>query len=152
NEMNMPADWLKENAPIGYEWIEASRAQRIAEVFSAEAVHTLAGSRALQTDVMSLPARRVSALIAGLDGRDDAERAALRMLKRWDHRVDAASAAAALFEVWFTRHLRPAMIAAVVADPQIRTLIGLGDVETVLTLLERDEIRWNGGGRADLLL
>lgn len=152
NEMNMPPDWLKENDPIGYEWIERSRAERIAEVFAEKKTHTIQSSRMLQTDVLSIPARRLCALLKGIEGGSDDERAALALLGGWDHRLEASSAAAALFEVWFTKYLRPAMIGAIIADPQVQALVGPGDIGTVLALLESGEGRWPVEERSRLFL
>ncbi|MBB3933776.1 penicillin amidase [Kaistia hirudinis] len=135
NEMNLPADWPRDN-PIGYEWLEPSRAQRIAHAFTKAGHHTLADSMALQTDAFSMPAQRLGQLIEGLAGRTDAERTALGLLAAWDHVLAAGSGPAALFEVWWSRHLRPAMIARAVPDPALRPLFAAGDPAGMLDALE----------------
>jgi penicillin amidase len=136
NEQNVPPDWSLPAEEIGHEWIEGARARRIAEVFAATPLHTVASSCALQTDRLSLPARRLLTLLAGLLGDGPGASAALRLFKDWDAVLTAESAAAALFEVWWSKHLRPAIIAAQVADPALRVLLGPGDPDTALARLE----------------
>jgi hypothetical protein len=46
-------------APIGYEWFESSRANRIGERLAADNRHSLAASCSIQTDLVSIPARRL---------------------------------------------------------------------------------------------
>lgn len=59
---------------------------------------------------------------------------ALSLLRRWDSRLSPESPAAALFEVWYRRHLRPALLAralrGVVAEERLeRALAGVLPVE-----------------------
>jgi penicillin amidase len=69
---------------------------------------SVADAARLQTDYGSIAARRLVARLAGIDGRDPREERALDLLRSWDGRVEASSPAAALFEVWKTKHLPPA--------------------------------------------
>ena len=69
NEQNVPAGWPVKAENIGFEWIEGSRAKRIAEVFAATETHSVQSSCDLQTDVVSLPARRLLALTAKLPSK-----------------------------------------------------------------------------------
>jgi penicillin amidase len=74
-------------------------------------------------------------------------------LKAWDGRVLADSAPAAIFEVWFHKHLRPALVAKVVPE-RARGLVGDGDLGPILDLLERPDGRLGKDGasaRRDLL-
>lgn len=135
NEFNLPADW-PEGKQIGYEWLEPSRAKRIAEVFAGEDKHNVASSMALQTDVVSIPGRRLVKLLEPTVARSEQERAALAMLREWDHRLDAGSASGALFEVWWSHHLRPALLKRIVPDAALLPLLGPGDVATALERLE----------------
>jgi penicillin amidase len=135
NEMNVPKDWVLER-PIGYEWLEPSRAQRIAAVFAAEEKHWVESSKALQTDVFSMPAARLARLLGALEGRDDDQRKALALLLAWNCELNAASAPAALFEVWWTRRLRPGLLLRLNPDAATRALMGVGDPAGVLNCLE----------------
>jgi penicillin amidase len=151
NEMNIPDEWHRDNDPIGYEWIEPSRAERIAEVFATEKIHTLESSKALQTDLLSIPARRLCELLKAIEEPGDNLQRVLDILANWDHRLEASSAAAALFEVWFTKQLRLAIIETLVVDPTIRALINPGDIATILSMLERTEGQLSAPKRDALL-
>jgi penicillin G amidase len=109
NEFNLPEGPARERM-IGFEWTEASRSQRIKECFDNDRQVTLADALALQIDKKSLIAARVMALVktiasAGADLRDMIDR-----LSAWDGALDPESREAALFEVWYVRHLKPALV------------------------------------------
>jgi len=140
NELNLPADWLHDQRPVGFEWLEDSRAVRIREVLAGQDRHSLADSQDLQADTLSVPARRMLRLLAPLESRDAAQ--ALALLRGWDARLDADSAAAALFELWWTKHLKPALFARLVPDPAIRKLLAPGDVAGILAALEAPDGRF----------
>ncbi|MBN8902997.1 MAG: penicillin acylase family protein, partial [Rhodospirillales bacterium] len=113
NEMNMPADYPASERKLGFEWAERSRSTRIHEVLDAQPKHSVADSMALQCDVFSVPARRVAPLLAGMT--EPAE--ALALLRDWDFQLRVDSAAAALFEVWWVKHLKPTLLDTVTQDP-----------------------------------
>ncbi|MDQ0471738.1 penicillin acylase family protein [Labrys wisconsinensis] len=134
NQMNLPPDFPQEQTRLGHEWLEPSRADRIAAVLAPASGQTLADAMALQTDTLSLPAARVCALLpAELPGP------AAALLAGWDRRLDAASPAALLFEVWWHKHLGPAVLDRAAADPAVRALLGDGDVASILDRLERPD-------------
>jgi len=139
NAMNLPDDWDRMRRPMGYEWDDPSRVRRIHEVLTGASRHSLADSCALQADVVSLPARRLSALIRADDFANAAptSRRALALLQDWDHRLDRDSAAAALFEIWWSNYLRPSVIDRLVRDPAARALVAPGDVEAILREIEQ---------------
>ena len=141
NEMNVPAGWDHEAYPFGFEWVDYSRANRIEEVLLSASPHSLATSRALQTDVVSVPARRLGRLLAGLSTSDPDTAAALAMLAAWDHALTSTSAAGALFEVWWAKHLKKALWNAVVA-PELHALMVPGDVDGTLAVLEAPDDRF----------
>lgn len=147
NEMNLPDTWPHDTFPVGFEWSEPSRANRITEVLSEQKVHTVATSAALQTDVVSIPARRLCALLAGVRSTPQTE-PALALLANWDLRVSADSAAAALFEVWYSKHLRPALFTKLVPE-RARALLVPGDVEGICSALENPDARWGHDARVE---
>lgn len=110
NEFNLPPDHPHDERPVTHDWYAPFRYERCAEALAARADWSAADCVRLQTDVLSLPARRVLPLLAGLPGQDSRVRDGLELLRGWDARLTADSAAAALFEVWFRRHLRPALL------------------------------------------
>lgn len=139
NEMNVPPDWPLPASAIGHEWIESSRARRIEEVFAATERHSVETSCALQADIVSLPARRLVRLVAPLADEDETTAAALALLAGFDGALRPESAAAALSECWWTKHLRPAVMAVAVPDADLRALMGIGDADAILARLEAPE-------------
>ena len=135
NEMNLPRDFPAETVRLGFEWAEHSRAGRIHDVLRGQARHSMGQSMALQTDDFSIPARRLGRLVEGLEG------AAALLLRGWDRRLARDSAAAALHEVWWSRHLKPALLDILAPDPVVRALLVPGDVETLVGLLEHSDRR-----------
>jgi len=113
NEMRIPDDYPA-NRHLGYEWFAALRKARIAEVLSSHNQHTVAQSNALQNDATSLLARRILAHLRSLPITPMPT--LLARLLDWDTVVSAQSAEAALFEVWYSAHLRPALLRRAVAQ------------------------------------
>ncbi len=123
NEMNLPPAFQSLN--VGYEWADPARMDRIAEVLSADGAATLAASAALQTDVVSNNAKRAVALLAPLKSADPEVDEALRLLRTWDGDEAIDSAAAAIAEVWLSKHLGP-HTARRIANPAAAEVIGFG--------------------------
>ena len=140
NEMNLPPDYDYKSTKLGFEWAEHSRTRRIHEVLDTQPAHTIADSMALQTDDVSIPARRLRPMLEGLTGEADTADA-LALLAGWDGRLSRDSAAAAVFEVWWTKCLKPNLLDLVTSDPDIRPLLVPGDVETLLAMLETSDPR-----------
>ncbi len=138
NEMNLPPGYPAEERRLGFEFFEPSRADRIAEVLGGDAPHSVEAAMALQTDDLSGPARRILALIPAGTGP------ASRVFDGWSGRLTEDSPAAALFEVWWTRHLKPALLARASGhDAALARMLAPGDHETLLAGLERPgRFRW----------
>jgi penicillin amidase len=136
NAMNLPADWPRRDRPIGYEWDDPSRAMRIREVLHDDRRHSIVASCALQNDVVSLPARRLCALLGAIQSGDPEMTQALPLLRDWNHELSSESAPAALFEIWWTRHLRPRLLERLVPDSRTRSFIAPPDIESVVSALE----------------
>lgn len=153
NEMNLPAGYSREEKKIGFEWYAPYRHERIAEVLAGDPGSGLQDSVNLQTDHLSVPARRVCARLEGLGSEDPKVEKALRMLRVWDHVLDTTSAPAALFEVWYRLHLRGTLLqralsVAVPEDSVTHALAAVlpdeaeaGDARTVLDLIENPDGR-----------
>jgi len=154
NQMNLPQDWPHARLPIGHEWSERSRATRIHEVLGATKGDSIASSRALQTDVTSLPARRLTRLLARLPRLDGEAGIGQALLGDWDCRLTADSAAAALFEIWWMRHLRLKVLSRFSPDAAIAKLMLPGDMDGMLELVERPDARFGKepGAQRDALL
>jgi penicillin amidase len=103
NQMNLPADFPHR---VGFEWVNGSRYDRIAEVLGAVGKVSLEDSMRLQNDVYSVPGRRLARLLAPLQADEARARMALEYLRDWNFVLDPDNGQAALAEVWLTRHLR----------------------------------------------
>jgi penicillin amidase len=158
NALNLPPGYPDEQRKVSFEWTDPSRITRIEEVLSAQPKATLAQSMALQGDTVSAQSRRAVALLRRALGhmslmvvnpevapqlRDAAER-----LANWDSNETTDSPAAAVYEVWASKHLGRTVVQA--ASPQAaRALIGQGQLEAVITWLESPAAE---GRRDDLIL
>lgn len=109
NELNLPAAYPRDRH-LGYEWYSRLRRERIDMVLGNATAHTIADSNALQNDAFSLLARRVVARLREWDVGGGRVHAARDMLLDWDCVLRADSAPALLFEVWYQRHFRPALL------------------------------------------
>lgn len=136
NENNIPEGWDPiAQEMIGYEWSDASRAERIHAVLDADTAHSLEAAGRLQNDVWSASAARMVAVLAqariGAAGE-----AAAGILRDWDCVLTADSAPGLLHEVWMTSHLKPALFRAVGNPDQPLGLLAPGSVQSVLDILE----------------
>lgn len=150
NEMNLPADWLARNPPVGFEWLEPSRSTRIREVLGASGEHSVESFCSLQTDTVSIPARRLQPIFATLPGFGPAAEA-LRMLVDWDCQMDATSPAALLYDLWWTSHLKPNLLQRLGSLP-MQQLLSPGDNESLLRLIEIASDRLGGTAGRDAII
>ena len=144
NEMNLPEDYPYEEKKVGFEWLAPFRRQRIDEMLGKNPNHLPRDSVNLQTDYLSVPARRIVGKLEGLRSEDPKVEQALEMLRRWDFVLSKESAPAALFEVWYRLHLRDALVASIV-PPEARNAVTedsfesdaeVGDSRVILELVE----------------
>ncbi len=157
NEFNLPADRDAAAPTIGHEWQEGSRAERIKSVLDGDMAHSTAASMALQNDISSRPAALICELLGAAAEKSDitpAQARAAALLEGWDFGLAAESGAAALFEVWWMKHLRPALLARLVPDPTVRALLLPGDIGTMLAALQAPDNRFgpDAGKARDAML
>jgi len=98
----IPAGYTHMNA-VGYEWADPYRAQRIAEVLGAGRKLTVDDLARLQTDYLSIPARQLVPLLAGVQSSNAASERARRLLLSWNYVLDTASVPAGIYEAWLRR-------------------------------------------------
>ncbi len=138
NEMNLPADYPYKERKLGFEWTNGSRHARIDEVLKTLSRVTIDDSMRLQNDVVSIPARRLVALLAALNSTEQKTKAALDLLHGWDAVERADSPQAALMEVWAARHLGRAFVEAVLPKSAANA-VSSPDIAVMLDLLETPE-------------
>jgi penicillin amidase len=128
---------------VGFEWADPTRFDRITEVLGSARASghklTLADMQALQSDVISLPARRLQRLLQEATtrqsgGADRALSEAATRLLAWDCALRADSPAAALYELW-TTELRHEVTRRVVPE-RARAAIGTLPLAWVVSQLE----------------
>jgi penicillin amidase len=136
NQMNLPADYPNDTRTVTYDWYPSSRYDRIAQVLEGSERMTVEDCVRLQTDFVSLPAREILAAIAHLDPGAGGDVGALALLQGWDGDESVDSGAAALFEIWYRRHFRPALLRAAVerlvpeqaVDDALRAVLPVEDI------------------------
>jgi penicillin amidase len=131
NAMSLPDDYPIETYKVGFEWSAPWRYRRLWEALETDEVHSMEDSLALQRDYESVFARSVLQRLPTLLAQ---EVAPAQLLAGWDHKLTTDSAAAALWNVWYYRHLGPALGKTIsndssAASPTI-------DTQTALKLLE----------------
>ncbi|MBB2913821.1 penicillin amidase [Streptosporangium becharense] len=144
NEFNMPEDHpLK----VGFDsWASPYRHERIVEALTSRPRTSPADSAALQSDKVSIPARRLVRLLAGIEATEPSAARALDLLRTYDGVTAADSPRAALFETWFTGHLQPAFAREVLPGEVARQIL-VHDPLLLLSAME-DPQRWFGAGGA----
>jgi penicillin amidase len=135
NEMNLPADYPYRERKLGFEWANGSRHARIDEVLRSLPKASIEDSLRLQNDRLSVPARRLVALLAPLSSQERPARAALELLRGWNAVASADSAQAALMEVWITRHLSRAFVEAALPK-NAANAVSSPDIAVMLDRLE----------------
>lgn len=134
NQMNLPPGFDVATKRTGFEWTDAARYARLSEALSGDRRWSVADTLALQTDVTCVPARRLCALLA----RMEETHPAWALLAGWDHRLAAQSGPAALFEIWFAKHLVPGVLRAL-APEGLAAMVSVPDTQLTLKLLEGEE-------------
>lgn len=142
NAMNLPTDWDHQRFPLGFEWVDRARLTCIEETLAAARSHGVADAAALQACSVSVPARRLAKLVLGLPAWTPNVLAAQRLFAGWDGDLARDSAAAALCEVWWMKHLKPGLLNLLVDTPELRALLVPIDNETALGLLEAPDRRF----------
>jgi penicillin amidase len=148
NEMNLPADYPYRERKLGFEWVNESRHRRIDEVLQSLGKVSIEDSVKLQNDFVSIPGRRLAALVSRLASDDPKTKAGIALLRGWDGLESADSAQAALVEVWISRYLRKAFLQAVLPQ-NAAGAIAAPDMAVMLEWLEDPK---GATGKRDLLL
>ena len=122
---------------LAFEWSAPWRYKRLWEFLDTPEPHSMEDSLALQRDYHSVLARRVMALLPELANTNPNSGGPL--LAEWDQILAADSAAAALWNVWYYRHLNPALGRSLSEESE--PPLGPLDTQTTLELLEHKQVR-----------
>jgi penicillin amidase len=87
---------------LGVDWMDGYRQARLLEALQGHSRWDVAAAAALQMDVVSLPWRRVRDRLLALALPDPDAAQALELLRDWDGRISADSAAASVWELWLS--------------------------------------------------
>lgn len=117
NQMNLPRDYPYAERRVSFTWLDDTRFSPITAVLDGLKRVFLLDSEELQNDDVTLPGRDLIRVLGEIKTHDGELLQAVRWLKEWDCRVNIESPQAALFEVWFSHHLRSAVIS--LAAPEI---------------------------------
>ena len=147
NAYNIPDDYPARDRKLGFEWTNPSRHQRVHEVLGSLGKVSLEDSERLQNDIVSIPARRLVALLTPLSSEDEKTKRALAFLRGWDARQHSDSPQAALQEIWQLRHLRKGFREAVL-KPEAAAALSVTDMNVMLLGLEKPETRFGDGAVA----
>jgi penicillin amidase len=109
---------------LGGDFLDGYRVARIAEALGARSDWDIPRTQELQLDVLSLPWRELRDLVLRTDTPDPAARRGLMLLRDWDGRVSADSAAASVFECSLAEMAR--RVAAAKAPRSAQWVLGEG--------------------------
>jgi penicillin amidase len=136
NQMNIPVGYPYRQYKLGFEWPHDGRYTRLQEQLSRTEKTGIEDAMRLQNDVYSVPARRLVALLKPLVTMDARDAAALRLLKDWDYQETGDSAAAALYEVWWSRYLGSAFVHAALGDKDAAS-VAVPDATVLIETMEK---------------
>jgi penicillin amidase len=133
NSMNLPSGYPIDTYRIGFEWSAPWRYKRLWEVLKQDSEHTVEDSLALQRDYVSVFAREVMSRLPELKDQPHG-----KLLAQWDQALTPDSAAAALWNIWYARHLAIALGTLLTEKPMPPNTPAL-DSLTMLALLDTPE-------------
>ena len=101
----VPRDYPHRDA-TGYLWSDPFRWARLNEVLASGRKHSMVDMMALQTDVVSLPARTLVPMLSHVIVSDSRVERARSLLLEWDYALNASSVAAGVYVAWERRVLQ----------------------------------------------
>lgn len=153
NEMNLPSDYPNAERTVTYDWYHRYRYDRIAQVLDTADGFTVHDCVQLQTDTGNVAAQEVQHALrswrptgAAVEHGELELAEVIAWLAEWDADATANSGEAALYEIWFRKHLRPALL-----RHALGTSVAPGDLEDAVRRLLPDEVLASDV-RTDLLL
>jgi penicillin amidase len=96
---NAPHVDVADGPNLGVDWLDGYRAAAIGERLAERDGWDVASAATLQCDVTSIPWREMREIVLAVEPSGDDEKRAHALLRDWDGRVSADSAAASVFEL-----------------------------------------------------
>jgi penicillin G amidase len=142
NQMNLPEGYPYAQRRISFTWIDDTRFHRISDVLDGLKKVSIVDSERLQNDDVSVPGHRLIRVLSAISTSDSQLRDTIRWLNDWDFKVAVTSPQAALFEVWVSRHLGPAVVTqtAPLAPDSLRSSVS-GSGAYIVSLMEHPDER-----------
>ncbi len=143
NQMDLPPGYPYSERRVGFTWADDFRFDRIRSVLDQRPTVSIRDSEDLQNDYLSDAGRRLAAVLQLISTADPRLQELIHWLAAWDDNLTAQSPQAALFEVWLSRHLAPAVIDRIVpAVPQkLRAAFAPGEVALIVDVMEHPDRR-----------
>ena len=138
NENTVPAGYAHPGA-VGLTWSHPARGERIREVLGARRGLSPHDMAVLQHDELSLPARALVPLLAGVRARDPLAERARQMLLGWDRVLGAGSVPAAVYVAWERRLMRS--LRELLVPEGARPFLASVDMQRSLALLAAPDAR-----------
>lgn len=135
-----------EKRPIGYEWLDPARINRIREVLTAREKFGISDFEQLQHDAVAWNAEQLVPLLTSLKANDaDVERAR-QQLVAWDKKMVRPSAAATIYFVWEQKALE-LLVASKITGPLAAEYVARGG-DVLVPALTHPSRKWFGAPEA----
>lgn len=151
NNYMIPQGWPYPQA-VSYQWADPFRSEEVAGVLGSGRQFTVADMMALQSYLLSIPARDLVPLLRGLPIIDPLSARAAQRLLHWNYVLDKDSVAAGIYEMW-QRHLTSDLLTLLVPKAAL-PYIGAISLTKAIDLLEAPDGRFGSdpiAGRNALL-
>lgn len=129
--------------PIGFEFAPPYRYERLEHALKSKKTWKLEDFAALQHDDVSIPARRLIALLREDPFTEDDLKPVAERLTKWDGKLAVESTAGSLFSLWL-RELQKEFFGKHVPDSLRADLISLSGLPVMLPALETADPFWLG--------
>lgn len=135
--------------PLAGVWASGQRALRIRQMIESRDKHSREDTGAMQQDDLSLRALECVPRLIGLlvDEGEPRVRQAVELLRRWDGRMKVGSAAAAIFDLFFTHWCQA--IAGQHFEGEAAALVAAAAGGLAAKLLEDDAAGWFAAGKRE---
>ena len=136
---------------VGWEWASPVRADRITELIQAKPKQSLADFKTLQSDYLSMTARKLVPLLESLKADDEPVEWARQQLLNWDFKLEDGSITAAVYVAWETQ-LRWAVYELAVPEKAWKYMPAISTEKVVQWLRSVQQGPLKNSDRNDVLL